>query len=64
MTPASGVRGAGVTVTLHGAGFQRSRGLAVRFTTVAGASVTVPAVFVNSASIGAPAAACCSTCKL
>jgi hypothetical protein len=46
------VREGGVAVTLVGAGFQRTRGLSVRFST-AGGSVVVPATFVDASTIGA-----------
>jgi hypothetical protein len=52
LSPAVGVREGGVTVTLVGAGFQRTRGLSVRFSTAAGSTV-VPAQFVDASTIGA-----------
>ena len=52
LSPAVGVPEGGVLLTLRGANFQRSRGLAVRF---AGAdvAVVVPATFVDASTVGA-----------
>jgi hypothetical protein len=52
LSPSTGVREGGVAVTLVGAGFQRTRGLSVRFSTARG-SVVVPATFVDASTIGA-----------
>jgi hypothetical protein len=52
LSPSVGVREGGVAVTLVGAGFQRTRGLSVRFSTALG-SVVVPATFVDASTIGA-----------
>ena len=53
LSPAVGVPEGGVLLTLRGANFRRSRGLAVRFAG-ADAAVVVPATFVDASTVGAP----------
>ncbi len=52
LSPGVGVPEGGVLLTLRGANFRRSRGLAVRFAT-ADAAVVVPATFVDASTVGA-----------
>ena len=52
LSPAVGVPEGGVLLTLRGANFQRSRGLAVRFAG-ANVAVVVPATFVDASTVGA-----------
>ena len=52
LSPTVGVREGGVTLTLTGAGFARTSGLAVRFANAAG-SVVVPATYVDPSTVGA-----------
>ena len=52
LSPGVGVPEGSVLLTLRGANFRRSRGLAVRFAT-ADAAVVVPATFVDASTVGA-----------